>query len=152
SRSTRQQTSLTTTAQQRSKTRLVKPGISIRTSDGEVCTPDKQTSHTSKRSIRTSVRQPPAYGNYYLRTLQEPCGREESQSRGYNCRFQRLRSDLDADRDILTAFFAIRDFCVSVNFEFAFNGRVLVDEERHGFGFNLLHQLMTCGSLTPGYR
>src|SRR5690242_18439459 len=84
--------------------------------------------------------------------LWDPQVSDGSQSRQYLSQFQRLRSDVDADRDVLAAFFAIRNFSVGVDFEFAFDGRVLVDDECHCLGFRLLlRQLLTCGGLIRCY-
>jgi hypothetical protein len=69
-----------------------------------------------------------------------------------NRHYQNLRRNVDADRDVLAAFFAIRNFCVGVDLQFAFHGRVLIDEERHCFGFSLLlRELLTCGGLIRCY-
>jgi hypothetical protein len=68
-----------------------------------------------------------------------------------NRNYQNLRSNADADRDVFAVFFAICNFCVRVDLQFAFHGRVLIDEERHCFGFSLLRQLLTCGGLIRCY-
>ena len=58
----------------------------------------------------------------------------------------KLRSNVNADRDVVAALLAIGHISIGIDFEFAVDRRVLVDLESHCLGL-LLQQLVSSGAL-----